>query len=241
MGRTVHEEPEIKKHTTASPTTTHASAVHIEDKADQICLICQEPTGTRNAEGIKEGWSMLPCGHRFGSYCIKRYLGIAADDQPLCPICRQMAYHDPCGHPVLPFALKSCGTHPDLVTDSTGMLRPPMGVEELVTTACDYCKMVDERRKDPANNKKSGPLSTLKIPFRWLRGLIPPPLRKVVQRASLTLESSSGQENRLTRQEIRARRRTPANSGTWHGPFMDVQSRDVEWEKWWKDQAPRGA
>jgi HUS1 checkpoint protein len=240
MGQSVHEEPEIKKHTAGSPATTHASAVHIEDKTDQTCPICQEPTGTRNLEGIEEGWSMLPCGHRFGSYCIKRYLGIAADDQPLCPICRQIAYHDPCGHPVLPFALAPCGTHPDLVTDSTGMLRPPTGVEALMTVACEYCKMVDERRKDPAN-KKSALLSILKVPFRWLRAFIPAVIRNAVQRAVLTLESSSDQENRLTRQEVRTRRRNPLNSGPWHGPWMDVQSRDEEWEKWWKDQPPREA
>ncbi|KAK4127495.1 hypothetical protein N657DRAFT_687752 [Parathielavia appendiculata] len=206
MGRTIHDEPEVKHHTAASPAT-HASAIYVEDRT---CPICQEPIGIRNPDGIIEGWSELPCGHRFGSYCIKRYLGIAADDHPLCPVCRQMAYHDVCGHPVLPFVVESCYTHHDLVKDSTtaGTLRTtPMREEELMTVACHYCKTIDEQsREHIANNNKK-----------------------------------SGHDQRLSRQEARTRRRIPPNSGPWQGPWLDVQTRDVEWEKWWKDQVPRGA
>ncbi|KAK4104839.1 hypothetical protein N658DRAFT_191015 [Parathielavia hyrcaniae] len=252
MGRTTHDETEVKIHTAASPAT-HGSTVYVEDRT---CPICQEPTGTRNPDGVIEGWSELPCGHRFGSYCIKRYLIIAADEHPLCPICRQMAYHDVCGHPVLPFVLESCCTHHDLDEDPTvaagALPYTPTREEELTTVACQYCRMMDELREHLANssgnnNKKSGPLSTItlniKAPFRWMRGLIPPVLRRrSVRIESLTRESSrSGHEHRLSRQEARTRRRIPPNSGPWHGPWMDVQSRDVEWEKWWKDQAPRGA
>ena len=65
------------------------------------CPICQEPVGRPTPEGVVEGWSKLPCGHRFGSHCIKRWLGMAAAEKPCCPVCRRSACHS-CGHPVLP-------------------------------------------------------------------------------------------------------------------------------------------
>ncbi|KAK0635660.1 hypothetical protein B0T17DRAFT_612489 [Bombardia bombarda] len=95
-------------------------------QVDATCSICQEPIGSKSPEGITESWSMLPCGHRFGSYCIKRYLLVVADDRPSCPICRQIAYYA-CGHPVLP-ALK-----PELakIVESSDLL-----VEQLKYSNC---------------------------------------------------------------------------------------------------------
>ncbi|EFX04752.1 cell cycle checkpoint protein [Grosmannia clavigera kw1407] len=62
-------------------------------------MICYVPVGVRTPDGEIESWSALPCGHRFGSYCVKRWLGLA--EQPACPICRTPMVHA-CGHPVLP-------------------------------------------------------------------------------------------------------------------------------------------
>lgn len=66
---------------------------------DPACAICQVDVGTKSPDGIKEGWSITPCGHVFGNVCIKRYLSIT--DKPLCPVCRTDLFHL-CSHPVLP-------------------------------------------------------------------------------------------------------------------------------------------
>ncbi|KAL2118203.1 hypothetical protein VTJ04DRAFT_7863 [Mycothermus thermophilus] len=348
-------------------------AVRIDDPN---CLICQEPVGQTNPEGITETWSILPCGHIFGSYCIKRYLGVAADDQPLCPICRSLAHHDICGHPVLPFVLRPDGSHPDLVVvdAASGRVRPPTSLDDLNNIACKYCRDLEERRKrrqrrlerrqqrlqqqqeqqqgqqqepqeqvqqpTPAQEQKadaqeqhqlestpqpeqaaqttqpeeqrqpvqespkqpeaqevpkasseddtptpSSPSTPIKLkqPWRWLRAL--DTLRKALhirprthgngdadesntnsgqdQTGSNTISTSQDPSNdssssdssddedltpngtgglpRLTRIEARQRRRTQAtNNGVWQGPWVDVPTRDVEWEKWWKVQVPCG-
>jgi hypothetical protein len=69
------------------------------DDFDPACAICQVDVGTKSPDGIKEGWSITPCGHVFGNVCIKRYLSIT--DKPLCPVCRTDLFHM-CSHPVLP-------------------------------------------------------------------------------------------------------------------------------------------
>lgn len=80
---------------------TKAQKPNADVDIDAACPICQDPVGQRTPEGRFESWSKLPCGHRFGSYCIKHWLGLVAEDRPCCPICRQNASHL-CGHPVLP-------------------------------------------------------------------------------------------------------------------------------------------
>jgi HUS1 checkpoint protein len=257
MGRTIRGRSDLKKHPTAagcSEKQQQQASSSITQIEDTTCLICQEPVGTRNAEGVKEGLSMLPCGHRFGSVCIKRYLGLTADEQPLCPMCRHPAYHDACGHPVLPFLLRADGTHPDLVTDDAGRTRPPRGPEDLVTTACEYCLMPEEQRAQQTTAAGAGTgrhyllgrLSAVKKKFRWLRALVPLLSRRTlianldeVDIMSLGGPVAGGDERRLTRQEARNRRRAPVHDGVWEGPWMDVQTRDVGWEEWWNAQAPR--
>ncbi|KAK3901494.1 Hus1-like protein-domain-containing protein [Staphylotrichum tortipilum] len=209
MGRTVLGRLDIKKHmgtvssTEKKQAAAAASAVaaagqqqHDEAKA---CPICQEPVGTRTPEGVREGWSMLPCGHVFGDFCIKRYLAIAADDQPVCPMCRHVAYHDVCGHPVLPFLLRADGGHPDLVVDAAGRKCPPLGVDALSSTSCGYCQSPPSQSSDAdadaadaeadADPKKLlpravrrrllgqlgqlGHISAWKGPLRWLRAVVP--------------------------------------------------------------------
>lgn len=65
---------------------------------DPTCPICQVDIGTRSPEGVKEGYAVTPCGHVFGSVCIKKYLAIT--DKPQCPFCRTDLFHV-CSHPIL--------------------------------------------------------------------------------------------------------------------------------------------
>ncbi len=74
-------------------------SIAADHAVDGKCTICQETIGATTPEGIVETWAALPCGHRFGSYCIKTWLGLT--EQPSCPICRREMAHS-CGHPVLP-------------------------------------------------------------------------------------------------------------------------------------------
>lgn len=78
----------------------HDDHVDLED-IDPACAICQVDVGTKSPDGVKEGWSITPCGHVFGNVCIKRYLSIT--DKPLCPVCRTDLFHI-CSHPILPAA-----------------------------------------------------------------------------------------------------------------------------------------
>lgn len=85
-----HREPlELSPAAVNAATTTSSTA-------EPTCPICQEEIGVR---GAAEGWSVLPCGHRFGALCIKRWLGTVC--RPMCPVCRTPAHHS-CGHPVVP-------------------------------------------------------------------------------------------------------------------------------------------
>ena len=283
MGRTVLGRLDIKKHMGTVSSTEKKQAAAAGDHPDDggtrpACPICQEPVGTLTAEGVLEGWSMLPCGHVFGDFCIKRYLAITANDQPVCPMCRHAAYHDVCGHPVLPFRLRPDGDHPDLVTDAAGRRRPPVGVDALASTSCAYCQSppnddadADADAEVEADTKKFpravrrrllghlgqlGHISAWKGPLRWLRAVVPFARKPAATTIDLggeedpapTLQppaasaTSGSTSRRLTRQEARTRRRTQGQGAAWEGPWMDaVQTRDVEWEMWWKEQAPCGA
>jgi hypothetical protein len=103
---------------------------------DAACPICQEPVGQRTPEGKTEAWSELPCGHKFGSHCIKHWLGLRAEDRPCCPICRQNASHL-CGHPVLPELVTWPSRRPTLKIEksTTGMSK----ADVLRFTDCVFC------------------------------------------------------------------------------------------------------
>lgn len=66
---------------------------------DPECAICQVQIGKKSPDGVKEGYAVTPCGHVFGSVCIKTYLAIT--EKPQCPICRTDLFHH-CSHPVQP-------------------------------------------------------------------------------------------------------------------------------------------
>lgn len=108
------------------------------------CPICQEPVGTANPEGVTEGWSSLPCGHRFGSLCIKRWLGMA--EQACCPVCREDVCHA-CGHPVLPTPVGDSGGR-----KKTGSVKG--GASLPVKVDCGFCAQIAAA----ARGKKTGRL-----------------------------------------------------------------------------------
>lgn len=90
-----------------TPVKTKTSAVRHDEHSDPpqpavdpACPICQVDIGTKSPDGVREGYAVTPCGHVFGSVCIKQYLALTAD-KPLCPVCRTDLYHA-CAHPVLP-------------------------------------------------------------------------------------------------------------------------------------------
>lgn len=76
-----------------TPIKTKTSTVRHDEHFERhviepACPICQVDIGTKSPEGVKEGYAVTPCGHVFGSVCIKKYLAIT--DKPLCPVCRMV-------------------------------------------------------------------------------------------------------------------------------------------------------
>lgn len=132
------------------------ATVEIEAPA---CLICQVPVGSPSPEGTIERWSLLPCGHRFGSHCIKRYLGIVADERPSCPICRLPAHHQ-CDHPVLPLVLDARDSKSE--TDMPAKERT-LGIEKLQASLCGYCRTLEAKEK-----RSRKPSARWKTPIRWM-------------------------------------------------------------------------
>lgn len=130
------------------------------------CPICTDLVGTENQEGTTETWSELPCGHRFGSHCIKHYLGIVADNRPTCPICRQKAYHS-CGHPVLP--MPCVGTVSKLKKATT---KHKTALGDLGWKSCGYC---DQARVQAGYMVKR---SRLWRPFRYIADALNPRRRR---------------------------------------------------------------
>jgi hypothetical protein len=100
---------------------------------DVFCSICQEPVGKPNPDGITESWSLLPCGHKFGSHCIKQWLGLIAEQKPCCPVCRRKASFA-CGHPALPTVLSE-----EEARRKDGC-RGPDKSNIIQYRVCDYCK-----------------------------------------------------------------------------------------------------
>jgi len=206
-----------------------AVTVHVDD----TCLICQEPIGTRNPEGIIEGLSELPCGHQFGSYCIKHYLKLVADDRPSCPVCRQMTYHS-CGHPALPILLKN-NNHD---ANAERKLKPRDEVDrQLKSTECIYCKARKTVLSKTSNNKgkkytkkRHIPLAIMQEVFRLLKLRGRAARRRRIRAASQQLTTSEGEGANSN-----------SDPAVWTGPYIDPfpRERDLEWEKWWDEQEPR--
>lgn len=64
---------ETKPDAPAAPDTKPAAEDH--------CVVCDEPLGTRRA-------AALPCGHRFHADCVGEWLGRRRNLDPNCPLCR---------------------------------------------------------------------------------------------------------------------------------------------------------
>lgn len=227
MGRIIRARNETKKNSTA--LEKQDTTVEIES----ICPICQEPVGLRNAEGTMEGWSVLPCGHRFGGYCIKHYFGIAAEERALCPVCRQAAHHR-CGHPVLPTVLSSPDRKHTVLSTETSVAKRDSGAQQLLLSMpCDYCRDPNTAENQPDRHSSSRWNIPLR-PFRWLLGLTPFGRNS----RSQSRERSDGR-SRLDRIGRRGGR-TGGAPVPDEGPWMDTfpRYRDPGWERWWNDQAP---
>lgn len=212
MGRAVRGRADTKNDSAASQEQPAPA------ESEATCPICQEPIGERKPEGIVESWSILPCGHSFGSYCIKHYLGIAAEERPLCPICRQSVHHQ-CGHPTLPVIVTSSGPEPGRKPTSQPAQRDPGAKEVLLSLPCKYCQP-----KEGLPDDQSG--SRWTIPFRPLRRL----------RRLTALFGRSRHRTSSSAQQIR----NLISNG--EGPWIDrfPRQRDLAWESWWKDQEPQG-
>ncbi len=204
---------------------------NVKAQVEAACPICQEPIGHKNAEGIVESWSVLPCGHRFGSYCIKHYLRVVATERPSCPVCRQNVYHS-CYHPVLPAVLKpnsKGGPNMDDILEAAQYILPEAQYSE-----CAYClgrKAVPHAARGRLARWRSS-LSWLKVPKLKPRKLRRPALRNDDPEAESDEEAGSDEES--------------PNSPPFQGipiPYIDPfpRPRDHEWEKWWIAKEPRGA
>ncbi|KAK4191368.1 hypothetical protein QBC35DRAFT_375797 [Podospora australis] len=202
----------------------------ITTEADTACPICQDPVGKQTPEGTVEGWSELPCGHQFGSVCIKQYLGIVAEDGPSCPICRQPAHHSRCGHPVLPSVLNPHDMSNDSVlktktfTTKTRMNR----VENLGGTYCGYCEGIRGTRNWSRVAAAGRPHRRWTAPFRWLRIF---DFRSSRNTPRTILVTRAG--------DVHIEGQNPWEvTAYWKYPRG---SRDPGWESWWANQLPKSA
>ncbi|KAK3997674.1 hypothetical protein QBC44DRAFT_364484 [Cladorrhinum sp. PSN332] len=191
----------------------------IEPETDPACPICQEPVGQKTPEGTTETWSELPCGHRFGSSCIKRYLGIVAEDHPQCPICRQRAYHS-CNHPVLPIILKGDGTGKQKQAKSDMNKNRP--VEVLEYSLCEYCKQ----------SYSVGGTRQLGVWSRFYRFFSPRQMKIMIQRRRETRR----RRNIIIDELIVGTRPRPSDPAIDYNPFRKFG--DNGWAIWWAKQQP---
>ncbi|AEO63278.1 74efd430-f868-4852-ace7-a691d73e47c0 [Thermothielavioides terrestris] len=188
---------------------------------DNTCPICWQPIlpPTVGRAG-REGWSALPCGHRFGSVCIKKHLGMEAHNEPLCPVCRSPAYHEPCRHPVLPFVLDRNGNHPELVKDAFGKLRHVRGPAYLAKELCAYCL--------PPSGRDTALLLAADV------SRVPPgSAQTIVVMSEQDLLSSPT----VIRQDMGTYQVIRYIGGGWWDEI--VQARYLDWKDWWNEQVPR--
>jgi hypothetical protein len=208
------------------PTFSEKSACSTTTKVQEVvttCPICQEPVGSRNPEGITEDWSCLPCGHRFGSHCIKHYLRIVADDRPSCPICRQIAYHG-CGHPVLPVLLDSTNSI-DICVDSK---KATELVRNLQGTFCCYCRA---KNGDAPMRALKRPRRRLRAAGAWLLSIATAPRRLLGRRQPRPREHAVVYRRGTLLQPWDDDEVSP-----WLDPYP--RARDAQWERWWDAQEP---
>jgi hypothetical protein len=189
---------------------------------DVSCPICQETVSKPTPDGIVESWSLLPCGHKFGSHCIKHWLGLVAE-KPCCPVCRKDAFFS-CGHPVLPVVMSK-----DEARKGDGC-RGEDWSEKLQNLVCDYC-----------NPPCRWPNAVVKVPQRMgFKGLA-----RGCWRLLRTGRVRQSQQDR-TRVEVGADleasrwQREENIRAMWIAhTALSTGLRDPGWEEWWNNQEPR--
>lgn len=210
--------------------TSGATNGEVEVEDNPMCPICHEPVGIENLEGVIEKWSVLPCGHHFGSHCIKTYLRVVANERPgpCCPMCRQIAHHA-CGHPFLPVIRR--------IADITRM--PPVRkkkaaerIQRLQSSNCLYCS------PPPSGQLAGVPLVQTQTRPNRLRAA-----------SSWLLSVTKKPWTALKRRRRGVRRSGMMQSGgvlePWQGDdeWADLASafkrRDELWERWWDAQEPK--
>lgn len=184
-----------------------------EDPADKMCPICHEEIGSPSSEGIVETWSMVPCGHMFGSHCIKHYIQMVAYDRPQCPICRYSLVHG-CGHPVLPALFVTEGHNAAKVNKAR--------IRALATTSmqynCAYCtEMI--ARGNRVVSARHGRKRQRTSKWKLL-------LKKIFFSSPLAIDGWDDVES-----EYVIARFPETRFDSWNG------ARDYEWEWWWNKQA----
>lgn len=127
---------------------------------DVCCPICQEPVGEPNPDGITESWSRLPCGHKFGSHCIKHWLGLIGGKKPCCPVCRRKASFA-CGHPVLPTVLSE-----EEARRRDGYIGPDKS-SQIQHRVCDYCREMEFSGKKVGKVNAQGSILGCSIRSLW--------------------------------------------------------------------------
>lgn len=199
--------PSDKKDRSAFEKPSTTNTVEIES----TCPICQESVGEKNLDGITESWSILPCGHQFGSHCLKKYLRIVANTRATCPVCRQLAYHG-CGHPVLPALITSKPGERKRSAEANNFFDP-----DVLTMHCEYCRL-----------KEAWPRSRRSALKRVAIWLIASPKRLL-------------KRNRRSRGNGNGPVLLPwgDGDGPYIDPFP--RQRDPQWERWWDRQAPNTA
>lgn len=199
------------------------------------CPICREPVGVLRPDKTTEKWSRLPCGHRFGSHCIKRWVNMTRSDfeRPSCPICRGPASHS-CGHPVLPVEatnlegaaagnggcaegeecgggvyyqkVKMCSNNQEDKEDGDGLRHR----DRIISTdcrllLCEYCRTVS-----PHTRLRRVRRRRITLPYQFVKGCY--------------------------------RRVRYGRSTAWAMNQNDLYEMDPErqWQKWWDKQEPCG-
>lgn len=185
------------------------------DLVDVTCSICQEAVGKLTPDGVTESWSILPCGHKFGSICIKHWLGLEAKDSPSCPICRKGATYI-CGHPVLPRVL------PAEVARRLDGIRGPDLSELLQLTTCEYCRSTPTKHHHPPAVVREVGLWKGFAKFTW-RMLRHGRLQRRPRVGSVEVDVEASQRLNLER------------------TYMWIACAEVmreDWKRWWDNQEP---
>jgi hypothetical protein len=191
---------------------------------DSSCTICQEPVGQPTLEGIIESWSQLPCGHRFGSHCIKRWLGMTADDQPCCPICRRNASHV-CGHPVLPLVIEPSVT--------TGRMDDTDGRKRW--------SWFEKRRSRGGSEHWETPDLHVQHTYCGFCAVAPPAQVHTREVMTVRLVKGCWYLMRHGRRRSTSGSVQPPETTTTPRLWIGTRERDPSFERWWDEQEPRGA